>query len=170
VSLHRGGDGGANRRNVGTMRQPLPTSPEGEESDVDDSEGPLPTSPEGEESDVDDSEALPFRGGLGGAAIVVARSSLRAITFTKKLRCAPFFRSHPSPLLRLTSISSVAPAFADDRTHRGASVHCVDAKPIYYLLSIHYSLPRKIVLFLIRFVCKSHTKVVSLQCNQSPGG
>jgi hypothetical protein len=49
--------------------QPLPTSPEGEESDVDDSEGPLPTSPEGEESDVDDSEALPFRGGLGGAAI-----------------------------------------------------------------------------------------------------
>jgi hypothetical protein len=29
---------------------------------------PLPTSPKGEESDVDDSEALPFRGGLGGAA------------------------------------------------------------------------------------------------------
>jgi hypothetical protein len=31
--------------------------------------GPLPTSPEGEESDVDDRDALPFRGGLGGAAI-----------------------------------------------------------------------------------------------------
>jgi hypothetical protein len=29
---------------------------------------PLPASPEGEERDVDVSEALPFRGGLGGAA------------------------------------------------------------------------------------------------------
>jgi hypothetical protein len=31
--------------------------------------------------------------------VVVTRSSLRAITFTQKLRCAPFFRSHPSSLL-----------------------------------------------------------------------
>jgi hypothetical protein len=33
-------------------------------------------------------------------SFVVARSSLRAITFAPKLRCAPFFRSHPSPLFR----------------------------------------------------------------------
>jgi hypothetical protein len=37
---------------------------------------------------VDDSSRLYLRG-----------STLRAITFTKKLRCAPFLRSHPSPLL-----------------------------------------------------------------------
>jgi hypothetical protein len=39
---------------------------------------------------------------------VAARSSLRAITFAPKLRCAPFFRSHPSPLHLLTSTSVVA--------------------------------------------------------------
>jgi hypothetical protein len=32
-------------------------------------------------------------------SVVDARSSMRAITFAQKLRCAPFFRSHPSPLL-----------------------------------------------------------------------
>jgi hypothetical protein len=38
------------------------------------------------------------------------RSSLRAITFAQKLRCALFFRSHPSPLLRSTSPSIVVAA------------------------------------------------------------
>jgi hypothetical protein len=39
------------------------------------------------------------RSTLGLRRSVFARSTLRAITFTPKLRCAPFFRSHPSPLL-----------------------------------------------------------------------
>jgi hypothetical protein len=34
-----------------------------------------------------------------GCKVVDAGSSLRAIAFAPKLRCAPFFRSHPSPLL-----------------------------------------------------------------------
>jgi hypothetical protein len=35
----------------------------------------------------------------------------------------------------------LSPPHSADRTHRGASVHCVvAAASIYYLLSIHYSL------------------------------
>jgi hypothetical protein len=41
---------------------------------------PLPASPEGEERDVDVSEALPFRGGLGGAAIASPRNHLNSIS------------------------------------------------------------------------------------------
>jgi hypothetical protein len=52
-------------------------------------------------------DSNPLSKGLPSFARVVALSSLRAITFTPKLRCAPFRRSHPSPLLRSTSTSVV---------------------------------------------------------------
>jgi hypothetical protein len=52
-------------------------------------------------------DSNPLRKGLPSFARVVARSSLRAITFAPKLRYAPFRRSHPSPLLRSTTTSSV---------------------------------------------------------------
>jgi hypothetical protein len=48
--------------------------------------GPRPTSPEGEECDVDDSEALPFRGGLGGAAICRRCGRLRSRQNSAALR------------------------------------------------------------------------------------
>jgi hypothetical protein len=61
-----------------------------------------------------------------GCNVVAARSSLRAITFAPKLRCAPFCHSHPSPHCADVAIQALTPL---SRRLRSSSRMPTTAKP-----------------------------------------